>query len=144
MLNEVLKLVNKKPGYKRINSSAKLSAKEKNTKNRTWQTLYGKKGHRVWNNGKLKSWEIVANFKFKPLLRVGPCERGQRVEQVPGSARLRLHPYLRHRGLTEGTGWPVKHDRVFLVPWKKTHFQCTNVQWRKSHFIQGTRKTRPC
>ena len=44
-----------------------------------------------------------------------------------------------------GTGTPVKHGRVFLVPWKKdtcllssVHVY-TSVNWT-SHFLQGTRK----
>ena len=45
-------------------------------------------------------------------------------------------------------GWPVKHGRVFLVPWKKWLFHCsvgyfTRVHWT-SHFLQCTRNTRPC
>ena len=42
----------------------------------------------------------------------------------------------------EYTGLPVKHSRVFLVPF---HVTCPiNATLQTSHSLQGTRNTRPC
>ena len=42
-----------------------------------------------------------------------------------------------------GTGWPVVHGRVVLLPSKTWLVQCM-LLYSRVHFSQGTRTTRPC
>ena len=76
-----------------------------------------------------RDWEIKWNFVWKPVFLF-------RTVSFRLKKRFPTLEHLVHAGIMRAdeyryTGWPVKHGRVFLVPWKKWLFQCTCEQWCK-------------